>query len=1103
MTAEPNDGKLDGHKTNIPEQANLETARADKRLKIQRAYLDTLLDCAPHAITLADRNHKLIRTNAHFTRMFGYTPEEVLGKTCDELIVSAEKLDEASEISSTVAQGLSAKIETVRHRKDGTPVFVELTATPVLIGNKHIGNYAGYRDITDLKLAEKRAASQSEFARQVLNSTDAHMAVVGPDGAILAFNTAWGRFAEENNGGPETFWGLGAYYFTQFSEDWGDVTNAEEAFDGLRKVQRGERNQFELDYPCHDPAGENRWFLMRVSPLEGREGAVLVSHIDITERRRVEEALRESESKLKAAFEGSHDAITLTGQDGKLLDCNRRALELFGLGSKEDFLDKRPADFSPEYQPDGRRSYEVSRELIGRVLRDHGFLRFEWLHRRKTGETFPTEVILTHIRLGDQDVLQASIRDITERKIAEEKFERSAALDSSLLELHTLSSAPESQILDFSLEAVLKTTRSVFSFLGLVDETESILTINRWSKEAMAQCAIEQKPIVYPVCEAGLWADCIRQRKPVLVNDYEDFSIGKKGTPRGHVPIKRFLSVPIFDNERIVAVGGVANKKEEYTDLDVIALSTLTTKMWDILNRKRTNEALRRSEHLLNEAQAISKIGGWEYDLPAKEITWTNEVYRIYGVDKIYNPIDIERDISFYGKEDRPTVRQAFRDSVTKGLAYDLELRFNAADGTKKWVRTIGKPVLEDGRIVKVIGNIIDVTEQKRAEEERLSLQEQLRQSQKVEAIGQLAGGIAHDFNNALTVILGNADMMLMDLNKENPLRGVVREIKKAGERASKLTQQLLAFGRKQILQPEVLNLNEVVLGMEKMLRRVIRENIELETNLAADIGPVEADPGQIEQVILNLAVNARDAMPTGGKLTIETKNVRLDKAYASGHVTMASGSYVMLAVSDTGTGMTKEVQQKIFEPFFTTKEKGKGTGLGLSTVYGIVRQSQGTVWVYSEPGKGTTFKVYLPRVKKGITSRKDVTGEIKIPSGSETILAVEDDGLVRDVASRFLSSGGYNVLVAENGDEALRICREHQGPIHLLLTDMVMPGLGGKEIAERAKELRPELKVLFMSGYTDHAIVRNGILEEGIAFIQKPFTRQGLAWKVRGVLDE
>ena len=424
-------------------------------------------------------------------------------------------------------------------------------------------------------------------------------------------------------------------------------------------------------------------------------------------------------------------------------------------------------------------------------------------------------------------------------------------------------------------------------------------------------------------------------------------------------------------------------------------------------------------------------------------------------------------------------------------------------DGSRVPIEVSSRLIYENGVPVAVQGSARDITERKRAEEALRASQLQLQQSQKLEAIGQLAGGVAHDFNNMLTAIIGYTDLSLRRVGLENPIRRNLEETKKAAERAASLVRQLLAFSRKQILEPKVLDLNDVVKDMQKMLTRLIGENIKLATRLETDLGSVKADPCQVEQIIVNLVVNARDAMPRGGRVTIETANITLDDRTASKHVAVTPGEYVMLAVSDTGSGMDQETQARIFEPFFTTKEVGKGTGLGLSTVYGIVKQSGGNIWVYSEPGMGTVFKVYLPRIDDttaGLIAKQEQ--ETNAPRGTETILLVEDEEVVRGLTRKILMQAGYIVLDAKSGDEAIRLCQTHAGPIDLLLTDIVMPEFSGKEVADRLLQLRPSTRVLFMSGYTGEAIVQHGVLDANVKFIQKPFTWVTLTKKVREVLN-
>ncbi len=394
-----------------------------------------------------------------------------------------------------------------------------------------------------------------------------------------------------------------------------------------------------------------------------------------------------------------------------------------------------------------------------------------------------------------------------------------------------------------------------------------------------------------------------------------------------------------------------------------------------------------------------------------------------------------------------------------------------------------------------------ELAEREKAEATLRKTEEQLRHAQKMEAVGRLAGGVSHDFNNMLSVVLSYTGLILADLKSDDPLRADIEEIQKAGERAADLTRQLVTFSRQQVVLPKVIDLNQIITGMERMVARLLGADVEVTLLPAARLGKVKADPGQIEQIVMNLAVNARDAMPSGGKLTVQTNNTELDEHYANEHLGVTAGPYVMLAVTDTGIGMDPETQAQIFEPFFTTKEKGKGTGLGLSIVFGIVKQSGGHIWVYSEPGKGTTFKVYLPR-----TDAKPEVSQSQPPPaeggrGSETILLVEDDEQVRAVARGILRRSGYTVLEAPGPGEALLVVEKYGARINLLVTDVVLPRMNGPELVERVRTSRPDIKVLFMSGYTDEAIIQHGILDSGVTFLQKPITPDTLTRNVREAL--
>jgi PAS domain S-box-containing protein len=516
---------------------------------------------------------------------------------------------------------------------------------------------------------------------------------------------------------------------------------------------------------------------------------------------------------------------------------------------------------------------------------------------------------------------------------------------------------------------------------------------------------------------------------------------------------------------------------------------------YDITARAELDEELKKAQGRIQGI--IDTVDGivWEVDLASFCFTYVSQqAERLLGypIADWYQP---NFWTSIILPDDRESAIGYCLECTARHEAHEFEYRVHARDGRLVWLRDIVSVIVENGRAVALRGIMVDVTAQRQTEE-------QLRQAQKMEAIGNLAGGIAHDFNNLLSIILSYSSMLARQMASGDPRRVELQEIEAAGLRAAELTRQLLAFGRKQILQPKVVNLNDILTGMERMLRRLIGEDIELSVVVDPALGKAKVDPGQIEQIVMNLAVNSRDAMPHGGKLTLETANVELDERYAAEHVGAAAGSHVMLAVSDNGSGMDKATLSRVFEPFFTTKEQGKGTGLGLATVFGIVKQSGGNVFAYSELGKGTTLKVYFPRADALATETEEpgvrTTGLL---NGTETILLVEDDEHVRGLARTILQRAGYHVLEARDGGDALRMCRQHPDVIHVLVTDVIMPQMSGRELSEQLALLRPAMKVLFMSGYTDDSIVHHGVLESGVAFLQKPITPQALTRKVREVL--
>jgi two-component system, cell cycle sensor histidine kinase and response regulator CckA len=526
----------------------------------------------------------------------------------------------------------------------------------------------------------------------------------------------------------------------------------------------------------------------------------------------------------------------------------------------------------------------------------------------------------------------------------------------------------------------------------------------------------------------------------------------------------------------------------------------------DITERKKTEESLIEVQRKIKEAQKMARLGFWEWDIQTGEVEWSEEVYRIFKLDpKVFFPrIDSILALSPW-PEDHQRDMELINKAMESRQPGEYEQRFLLPDGTTGYYFSTFHGVYDnDGKLITMKGTVQDITENKRAEENQKKLEEQLRQAQKIESIGRLAGGVAHDFNNMLGIIMGNAELALDELDASSPVAPLLREIQNAGERSTNLTRQLLAFARKQTIEPRLLDLNNTINDMLKMLKRLIGEDINLAWLPGTRLHTVNIDPSQVDQVLVNLCINARDSIDGNGKITIETGNAVFDEEYCRDHPEFRPGQYVKVCVSDNGSGMDKLTMANLFEPFFTTKEKGQGSGLGLATVYGIVKQNNGFINVYSEPGKGTTFKLYFQSHQEAAKYMSEIKQTRDSLRGSETILLIEDETAILQMIKRMLERSGYRVFAASTPGEAMNIINSPEGEtVRLLITDVIMPEMDGKELAGKVLSVYPGIKCLFMSGYTANVIAHHGVLDQGIAFISKPFSGKDLTEKIRKVLKE
>ena len=726
---------------------------------------------------------------------------------------------------------------------------------------------------------------------------------------------------------------------------------------------------------------------------------------------------------------------------------------------------------------------EAPLELEHRIVRPDGEVRYVY----ERAEVYHDEQGRARRQIG-------TVQDITERKLVELELARRNRQQSTIAELglealnHTTvddlinhATSAAARVLETELAGVLK--------LEPGGEHVRLIAGIGWPTEAIGKGLV-------PAGDGSLAGYTLSVGEPVVVRDLRTET--------------RFRSFQVLLDQGIVSsitavIWGVdgawgvlsvhTNRRRDFSAADVSFVQSLANLIGEVLQREHANRVIRERNVLRGIAADAARLGGWALDAATFEISWSEEVARIHEVPADYVP-SLEEGVDFYAPEHRDRIRQCFETCLRDGTPYDEELQIITARGRRVWVRVIGRPERDAaGRITRIHGAFQDISERK-------DLESMLHQSQRLEAVGQLTGGVAHDFNNLLTVILGNADLIMAEAGDQERLHGLAESTFRAARRGAELTSRLLAYARKQPLEPVPTDIANLLAGMDQLLRRTLGEKVEIELVRGGGLWTAMVDPAQLESAVLNLCLNARDAMPDGGRLTIETANAHLDEDYAKQHVEITAGHYVMIAVTDTGSGVAPELADRVFEPFFTTKPSGQGSGLGLSMVYGFVKQSRGHIKLYSEPGEGTTVKLYLPRTRDR-AQQESRSGHRDIPRGNgELILIVEDDELVRQFVRDQVAGLGYHVLAAPNAAEALTLL-DSEPDIALLFTDVVMPGeMDGRELADAAQAVRPGLPVLFTSGYTENAIVHQGRLDPGVALLAKPYRLTDLAEKLAATLN-
>ncbi len=1097
---------------------------AERELQQSRDLLTAIIEAAPTAIIGLDLDGN-VRTvwNPAAEKMLGWSAQEVMGRPLPS--VPVESQEEFSRFRERIRRGeILDGVEVHRQRRDGTPIDCSIYASPLHDAEgRIIGNIAVLVDITKRKQAEEELrASEEHFSKAF------HLGPIG----IVIFRAADERFVDVNDAFLKSSGYTREEIIGHTEAELQLYAIPEEHESNLRALkERGSSGPFE--FKSRKKSGEIGAGLSATTEITlGGEKHYLSMILDITEHKRIDNIMQARLRLLEFANSHSVDELltatldemeALTGSSigfYHFLEADQETLSLqnwstntlknmytaAGKGSHYNITqagvwadcvyERRPVihnDYASlshrKGMPEGHAP--VVRVVVVPIFRGNLIKAIVGVGNKPTNYDESDVKIVS--QLGDLSW------DIVERKLAEDSLRHSEEEKTILNQIANIFlTIPDEAMYGEVLPVVLQVMKSKFGYFGYIGENGDLI-IPSFTGDIWSECQVPGKSIVFPSDSWGdsLWGRAIREKKAFC-------SDGPFRTPEGHIRIDHFLTVPIVFGQETIGLISVANKEGGYAEEDKDFLEHITRSVSPILHARLQRD--------IQERRRMAAEGNLRESEEKYRHLVTNADEAIFIVQdevvKFPNPKALE--MSGYSAEElagisfTDLIRPGDKDKVFEDYSRLLEgerppeiypFRIIDKKGKEMWVQLTIAPIIWEKK-PGILCFLRDVTEEKK-------LEAQLMQAQKLEALGRLAGGVAHDFNNMLVVIIGHAELALENVAPSDPLHAQLQEIDKAARRSADLTRQLLAFARKQTIAPRVLNLNDTVSGMLKMLRRIIGEDIGLAWMPGADLWPVKMDPGQIDQVLANLCVNARDAIAGVGKVTIETGNIAFDEAYCADHAGFVPGEYVLLAVSDNGSGMDKETLVHLFEPFFTTKGMGQGTGLGLATVYGIVKQNGGFINVYSEPGQGTTFKTCFPR-HKAEPAEALVESAAKTPlGGMETVLMVEDEMAILNLGKRILEELGYAVLIAKTPGEAIRLVEEHTGEIHLLITDVVMPEMNGRDLAELLASIKPGLKCLYMSGYTANIIANRGVLEEGVHFIQKPFSMKDLAVRVREALDQ